>query len=569
MNLISTFNFWLPANTNVAAAHAGLDASSSPLGMGAAPLVAFPPWPFSFPVARIRSWLHETSQSLQDSALSWLGLKQGLSCRLPMLVSAMMTVDPTDGDSFAPESDPVASGLRLAGSGPEGPEPENESVQEATSLLLSEAGTGHCRRLCASLQWLTPNEMAQVIREAFAKAGKEELVSRLSLAASQAVTENEHFLLIQLLSSALSVSNFSGTPLLKILDDMGKKLPVNAKREKIWSEWETLLTSALDSWNPADPSAAGRIDGLLATFRNASWRTGFPSPVIDRLINASPYLDSRRTLLCRYFLYAVGHLVRARGKEQGLMSHFFEIQYVTDRIAASGDLVRAKVLIEQTIESVRGIEKKSPTIHASYIAKRLQILKDGITTALYLTMHPTPAALADAVSAYRSPDYTLLPPVHIVIRGLRLHVSSRSVRGKISAESVSSIHAAVREMAKLRVVDPLLMPASQDAPAIADLRSRLLEALERGDEFTGQEWGALMAEAADVLSGGGLLSQAHDLMRAFHKMGVCEPRIFSGIAMSLVTNAEIALHKTRDSDAREKLAHVRDRLVEWQETFDY
>jgi len=508
---------------------------------------------------------------LHFAAINWLSPRNSGHIDTPLLISAAMATaislaDFLEDDFAKPESG-TGVHLRLDGMGPEGSGNDNESVRNAAEILTEDLHRGQCRRLCGELGWLAPDEMSQVLRLATEKEAPEKVISRLSLIADEANSDHEYLMLLELTIGGLTIPSFSGCGLQAILEKLGRKAPDHERREAVWTQWVESLNNALNNWSERDPSGTTHIDGLLAAIRSSAWRTGYPSPTIDRLISLSPVIDIRQNKIGRYYLYAAGCVIRQRSAERDMVRRFLEIQYVTDRIAACGDLARAKVILSDSIEEFRKIEKGNPSVRASYFRGRLQSLHDGVITVLNFTAILSASSLSDAISLYRSPDYLQVPPVHIVIRGLRRNAAILAAKGKSKETIPADIHATVRELAQIRIIDPILNDHLADSE-IKNIHDRLLDALGAGEAVGQQEWANLLTESVDLLNRRNLLFQAHDLMRALQKVGVCDSRFFSSLCMTMVTNVEILLHKANDPALRARLSELRDRLVEWQETCD-
>lgn len=515
-------------------------------------------------------FLH-TAVVFSHAATDWLSPTLSKQWNAPLLASAAMAINTNSSDILDgkfPATDPGSeSHPHIWDQEPGGPVPENESITNAAAILIENFHKGQCQRLCAELVWLAPEEMSQVLSLAVKTMAPEHIISHLSLIADDAAKDHEHLMILELTIGGLALSSFDGGALKTVLEKLGRTAPDHERRETAWNSWSDSLNETLNSWNEKDPSATARIDGLLASIRSSTWRTGYASPIIDRLISVAPFIDARQRNIGRYFLYAAGYLIHQRSMEKDLARRFLEIQYATDRIAACGDLARAKMILSETIQEFRIIEKQEPSVRVSYFIRRLQSLHDGVMTVLNFTTVLNTISLTDAISLYRSPDYLQVPPVHIVIRGLRRNAAALIAKGKSKETLTSQIHATARELAQIRIIDSILGDHLTD-PKIKNIHDRLLEALGAGESVGQQEWAILLTESVDLLYKRNLLFQAHDLMRALQKLDVCDSRFFSSLCMTMVTNVEILRHKTTDPELRVRLSELRDRLVEWQETCD-
>jgi hypothetical protein len=403
--------------------------------------------------------------------------------------------------------------------------------------------------------------MAQVMKNASDALGAEKVLAYLSRVADHALEEDQYLLLLQLLSTAIANLAYAQTPVMEILKGMGGNLPVNNKRNESWDAWESMLTMVLES-GPTE-----KADELLASIRVSSWRMGYPSHVIDRLINLASTLGPAQDDLRHRFLLSAGEIIRQRNKDRGMMRLFLEVQYIANHIAASGDLIGAWRVLSQVVQDAPDIRNKTTSPQASYIKRRLQLLQDGMLKAISLIKALSPSSLEEAVSLYRSPDCPQVPPVYIIARGLRQNASVQLANRKRSRDSVAEIHKAVQEMMDLRILTPIFSYFSKNDEAALTLHHKFLTALKRGDDFSTEDWSGLLTETMDFLKEKDCFLEAYDLLKIFHEMGVCETRVFSNLATKLATEVGTLLNKPTPLSPQ-YIADICDRLAAWGVTLN-
>lgn len=493
-----------------------------------------------------------------------------------LLVASLAVTAMNSGSGNSVFPDERKTGVFPSGMGPEDPDdPENENntnTVQNTALLLQNhmPGSDYADTLCRELPWLSPEEMRQAMREAVTSTPPERVIGNLELAISQTERndDNHRLLLLQLIGASYSLTQYPKDDFARLLGHLARRLSIDGARDKAWEEFDGQLRTALASWDGRDTEGLERVNETAMHIRASAWRTGFRAPAIDTVINLASRSPSEMDSLSKSSLYSVSQTVRNLAKNGNLVRFFLEIQYVSDRIAAAGDLVRAKLILSEAIEDIK---KRAQSIHqaeASYLIARLKTLHDGIMSVLLLMTNPDTQSLRQIIAIYRSPDYATMPPIHVLVRRMRHRADELFRKKKIDVLRFNEIGEACADLVTFRILDSILGERRTDEDAaLSRLRSQLFNALSRGSDADAEEWAALLSETTGFLMANDRFEAAHDFLRAFYKLGLCDARVFSGLAMGIVTSMENVI-RTGDKARMKRCELVRNRLVEWLGTFD-
>lgn len=433
--------------------------------------------------------------------------------------------------------------------GSEAPEDEMSSADELYSVLNSidpSLPNQHARRVTSLLPWMTNGDLQECLERL---RGTPEIMNALGPLIDQTTGDERCFQWLRFLAVASQAGIAHRDDIKKLLERILKKIKADAEKEWGWHEENQRLMGTL-GLSPLNLNQ-GKVNRSFQEVRSSLWKIGCPLFMIDRLINESSRDDHYRQIAYWMFdLWSSGW--SAIRKVIGL-------QYMADRIAAAGDVVLGLYILQdpnrslEDLESIRG---------GRFIRTWFSDHEKGFASVMKVANAPSEDMIERAIDAYSDPGNYFLPPVHGLIRELRIRASENAYRVQESA-----LHRAAGKLLRACILGPIFHEDGQHGArdtGLENIPDQLVEGMCRGDRCSPEEWAGLMSEAIEALLARHRYEAAHDFLRAMYKLALCPDRSYSNLRLNLVSHLEITMHGRKNAGNNHRLQKICRNLTAWK-----
>ena len=450
---------------------------------------------------------------------------------------------------------------------------EHNAFQEAVDLITRGLGqpssltrspttqgeakpTLDLNQLGETLRWFTFEELQAILTEAGQKAPHDQILNRIVTLAVQSPGHPGRHSGLRLLN-AFHTQNFQhGDLVWDSLKRIARCCQVNPTVLATWENTSEKLRSAHPDDGPAFIEAENRLQ-----------RTGFPVRTVDDLIEMSRDNNPEIQRSKRVFNLVAANLANLKGSPQDTFQHYLQVQYLVRRISETGDLIRARTLINQGIQGLKATSSGSDS-EANLII-RLKNQETEIMSALMNLAILDSPTLENMLTRYQSPSEGNLFNPRSLIRLMRQKAMYHRSRGRV--QQSDEILQTSSELLKITLLDPLLKGIEDPElrSSLEVLSDQILETARLNPELSKPLWGNPINDLGNTLIMAGNFRTAYEVLRAFHQMGFGDPMAYMNIIVSGVSETETLLQTLRrnnpESESIAELEEVRDLFTHWEE----
>ncbi len=444
-------------------------------------------------------------------------------------------------------------------------DPIIEQIQELLSGTGDQSDTvAPVSRLRDLLQWFSFAEKMEFVRNAVSVTSPGHVLSRLKALAVDATDDTQRIPVLQLLNASMALTEVPTHLIFETLHEIGAGCELDGVRSREWSKVKEEIRDLAHSEAPKEA-----IITRIHERRSQLWKIGFPLGMVDELIDLSTRYGDDEKNYRRIYTLVAAKLAAKRWEQEDLIGRYYMAQYVAGRIAATGDLVRARMVLSDA--GYQGFLNDRAHAHdAAYevLAFLVGEQRAGIDRVTQAIIVMDEDVIRDITAAYQRDVHGILPPVHALIRAIRRRATESFYNGKVTRARKYLKGASI--LVQTVITDPILQlnAAADDLPAgglLSQLRTRLLEAIEKGPEYAPEQWALLVNEVGNTLSDLGRVDAAYDMLRALQKLDLCNIMIYHDLIVSIVTKIEIMMHQGFTGEELARLTELRDRFTMWQD----
>lgn len=440
--------------------------------------------------------------------------------------------------------------LRPSSSFPATPETEDEMspVDELDSVLRSidpDLANQRGSRVTNLLPWMSSSDLQQCLQRF---RGGPDITEDLYSMMGQATTDELCFHWLRFLAAASQVGISNREALKRLVGRIVEKIKADAGKEMRWHGESEKLIETLNS-SPASLSQE-KVNSAFQEVRSSLWKIGCPLFMIDRLINESSRNDHHGQIA--YWMFDQW------SSEWSPIPKVIGLQYMADRIAAAGDVVLGLYILQ---DPNRSLEELENIRGGRFIRAWFSDHEKGFASVMKVANVPSEDMLERAIDAYADPDNYFLPPVHGLIRELRVR-AAESVYGA----QEDMLHRAAGKLLRACILEPIFQEgqrADKDNN-LTNILDNLVEGMGRGSNCSPDEWVLLMSETMEALQTRHRQEAAHDFLRAMYKLAICPDSTYSNLRLNLVTHLEITMHGRKNERDARPLKKICQSLMAWK-----
>jgi hypothetical protein len=466
-------------------------------------------------------------------------------------VNPAITMTPADGTpSHVRLRDTYAARLLRPISSLPAPETDEEMspVEELDSVLRSadpDVAKQRGSRVTHLLPWMSSSDLQQCLQRF---RGGPDITDDLSSMMEHATTDELCFHWLRFLAAASQVGISNREALKRLVGRISEKIKTDSEKEVRWYGETEKLIEALGS-SPASLSQ-GNVNRAFQEVRSSLWKIGCPLLLIDRLINESSRNDHYGQIA--YWMFD------RWSSDWSPIPKVIGLQYMADRIAAAGDVVLGLYILQ---DPNRSLEELENIRGGRFLRAWFSDHEKGFGSVMKVANAPSEDMLERVIDAYADPDNNFLPPVHGLIRELRV----RAAESAYGAQE-DLLHRAAGKLLRACILEPIFQVGQRadNDDHLTDILDSLVDGMRRGGDCSPDEWVVLISETMEALQTRHRHEAAHDFLRAMYKLAICPDGTYSNLRLNLVTNLEITMHaRKNDRDAR-PLKKICQSLMAWK-----